>query len=137
ARAVVRRNAQMADLRRELKGTEIESAIKGRALVAASNELRHAKLELTTERRWSQALNEVRKRFGQDEANIYRDGDKLLIQLKKVGFAPGSATVPENSRPLLTKVKGVIQELHAKDVLVEGHADATGTQQENKKVSAR
>ncbi len=90
---------------------------------------------LRSEREWNQAIEEARAEFSEEEADVYRQGDKLLIRLKKMNFDSGSAEVPDQSRELLTKVGTVIEELNARQVEVQGHTDATGSAAINQKVS--
>ncbi|MBX3020927.1 MAG: OmpA family protein [Bdellovibrionales bacterium] len=136
ARGVVERNNRMADMKAELTGTALEAEVNRRALATSAADLRRLKNEVSNERELEQAVANVREKFTADEADIYRDGDRLLIQLKQIGFQPGSAQVPEGSKPLLTKVKAVIEGLHPQELVVQGHADATGSANTNKKISA-
>lgn len=135
ARELVRRNDRAAGREAELAGAELEAELNRRALVSSAVQLQQTSGELAEERSLSTALDEARKRFSSDEADVYRDGDKLLIQLKKMGFPKGGADVPAQSRPLLSKVKGVIDELKAEDVVVRGHADAAGSPKVKRQVS--
>lgn len=135
AREIVNKNNVMTRVRAELAGAELEAQARERALKSARAQLGQAKNNLRSEREWNQALDEVRQKFARDEADVYRDGDKLLIRLKTLGFGVGKAQVPASSKPLLAKVKGVIEDLHAKDVVVQGHTDATGTPKVNERVS--
>jgi outer membrane protein OmpA-like peptidoglycan-associated protein len=90
---------------------------------------------LRSEKEWNETLNEARSEFSEDEAEVYRQGDKLLIRLKKVDFPTGSAAVPDRAKPLLGKVSSLIEELNAENVEIQGHTDSTGPAQLNKKLS--
>lgn len=135
ARELVARDAELANTRGELKGAELEVAVKSRALVESTKQLNEREAELRTERAMNEALAQVREKIGPNEADVFRKGDKLLIQLKSVGFTSGSARLPEPSKSLLTKVKGVLKDLNPQDVVVEGHTDKTGSPTVNSKVS--
>jgi outer membrane protein OmpA-like peptidoglycan-associated protein len=132
---LIAQNRNLHDLRTQLHGSELESELKGRALTAKEMELRQVNSRLENEKEIQRTIAAVREKFGQDEANVYRDGDKLLIQLKKMDFKSGSAALPDDSRPLLSKVKAIIRDVHAKDVVVQGHADGTGSVKANQHVS--
>ncbi|HMN69856.1 MAG TPA: OmpA family protein, partial [Bdellovibrionales bacterium] len=132
------RNRTIAGLRGELQGAELEAAVAGQALAGKDAQLRGvaaANRSLRSEQEWNDAIEQVRGEFSEDEADVYRQGDKLLIRLKKIGFATGSADVPEQSREILSKVGSVISELNAKNVEVQGHTDSTGGPAINQKIS--
>jgi OOP family OmpA-OmpF porin len=80
-------------------------------------------------------MNEVRKSFNEEEANVYQQGDNLIIRLKKVAFKSGSATIPANSMALLSKVNSVITKLHPEEIEVEGHTDSAGPESNNMMLS--
>jgi outer membrane protein OmpA-like peptidoglycan-associated protein len=125
-------------LKGELHDSEIAANLKGQALVDKEAQLRGLSAQeaaLARDKRFNQRLAEARQQFKPDEAEVYRDGDKLLIRLKKVGFEIGKADLPARSMPLFAKVKTVIQELNAKDVVVEGHTDSIGKAAINKPLS--
>lgn len=86
---------------------------------------------------FQQAMDEVRKEFGEDEAEVYQQGDKLIIRLKKLQFASGKAQLPNSSAPLLAKVNDIIQRLGADSVVVEGHTDSMGSAKINKTLSQK
>lgn len=81
------------------------------------------------------ALEQAREEFSKDEAEVYRQGDKLLIRLKAVNFPIGRSELPTDALPLLAKVKGIAEDLHPQNVTVEGHTDSTGGRKLNMKLS--
>jgi outer membrane protein OmpA-like peptidoglycan-associated protein len=82
-----------------------------------------------------QALERARQEFNPSEAEVYQQGDKLLIRLKSINFATGKANLPSSSQSLLAKVTNVIQTLGPAAVVVEGHTDSTGSAKINQKIS--
>lgn len=90
---------------------------------------------LEQDRKLNEALEKARQEFSSDEAEAYRQGDKLLIRLKKVQFASGRSDLPAGSLDLLSKVKDVASGLNSQQVTVEGHTDSTGSKAVNKKLS--
>jgi len=77
------------------------------------------------------ALNDARKSFSRDEADVYQQGNDLVIRLKNIDFKSGSAMVPSQSMSLLSKVNATILELNSSKVIVEGHTDSTGGRDNN------
>ncbi len=135
---IVGRNKMISSLRSEAEGADLEARIANRELATKESALRglvKANKGLRSEQKWNEAMDEVRQEFKEDEAEVYRQGDKLLIRLKKINFPSGSAQVPARSKDLLGKVTNVIEELNAKNVEVQGHTDSTGSPQVNKKLS--
>jgi OmpA-OmpF porin, OOP family len=138
ARELIMRNEAITSLEADLMATQLEADATQRALAGRDAEARGLALSnraLLTEADWNRALEDARGEFDEDEAEVYRQGDKLLIRLKSVQFPSGSAQVPEPSREVLSKVTSVIEELNAKQVEVQGHTDSTGSPAVNKKIS--
>lgn len=73
--------------------------------------------------------------FKSSEAEIYRQGNTLVIRLKGLVFAPGSSSLTKTNFPLLAKVQNVIRDFGQSNILVEGHTDSTGTKSLNKQLS--
>lgn len=80
-------------------------------------------------------LKEAKAQFEPDEAEVLRDGDKLLIRLKGLNFPSGQADIVSGSYPLMTKVQTVIQSFGDTEVEVEGHTDSIGTRDVNARLS--
>jgi OOP family OmpA-OmpF porin len=81
------------------------------------------------------AVKDAEGMFDSSEADVYRQGDNLVIRLKKVKFPSGRADLPADSMPILTKVKTVMQDLSPSEVKVEGHTDSVGAANLNQKLS--
>ena len=79
----------------------------------------------------------VRGIFTGEEADVYRQGNTLLIRLKGINFDVGKAYIQPPHYPLLTKLQKAINIFGTKQVLVEGHTDTTGSQSYNKVLSKR
>jgi outer membrane protein OmpA-like peptidoglycan-associated protein len=81
------------------------------------------------------AIAKAEQSFGKDEAEVYRQGDKLLIRLKALNFKSGSANLPNGSIDLLGKVREVVTEFNPSAITIEGHTDSTGNPAANMKLS--
>lgn len=81
------------------------------------------------------ALDIASKQFTKSEAEVYQQGNNLIIRLKAINFATGQAALPSNATPLLRKVEMVAEGLEAKKVVVQGHTDSVGSKTMNQKLS--
>ncbi len=82
-----------------------------------------------------QALETARKEFSSDEAEVYRQGEKLLIRLKTMNFPSGRAELPATSLPILAKIKSITDDLKPQQIVIEGHTDSTGSARTNLELS--
>jgi OOP family OmpA-OmpF porin len=83
------------------------------------------------------ALQKAQGEFSTNEAEVYQKDNSLLIRLKSIGFASGSATIPANSDALLDKVQGIVQSLNPQSVVIQGHTDSVGSTAVNTKLSQK
>lgn len=84
---------------------------------------------------FDETLAKAQKMFNKDEADVYREGDKILIRLKSANFVSGRADVGQTAYPVLGKVKNLLSEVVAQNVVIEGHTDGTGSKEVNMKLS--
>lgn len=77
------------------------------------------------------ALEDSRKQFSKDEAEVYREGTNLVIRLKQLNFPTGKTDLPAASLELLAKVRTVAQELNPSRIQVQGHTDSVGGEKAN------
>ncbi|MEN8244443.1 MAG: OmpA family protein [Thermodesulfobacteriota bacterium] len=93
--------------------------------------------KLEEERKFSQKFIEIQHAFGADEADVYKRGNQLIIQLKGIQFPSGNAIIiPENFQ-LLSKVQEAIKTFDDPSVVVEGHTDSIGDNESNQKLSQK
>jgi len=117
----------------ELESTRSNLQETGSALL-----LQNQQLEMSsTQVRFQQAMDRAVQEFSDDEAEVYRQGKKLIFRLKKMNFASGASTIPESSKPLLTKINDIIRFVGAEIVAVEGHTDSVGAAELNKELSTK
>ncbi|MBD66323.1 MAG: hypothetical protein CME62_14020 [Halobacteriovoraceae bacterium] len=102
------------------------------ATVAAQNE---EYSEAQKKIKFQQELDSVVSNYSEDQAEVYQQGDKVILRLKDIGFAVGSAEIPEKSKELLSKIDETIERLNANELTIQGHTDATGSNQLNEKLS--
>lgn len=128
---VAAKDAQLKNVRGELSATQgaLEGSVDSNvALLAAQQKLEAEK-----------ALNEkyeiARKEFNPNEAEVYKQGDALLIRLKGMEFPSAKATIQERNKPLLGKVQKVMEDFGSSTVMVEGHTDSVGGKKVNDRLS--
>lgn len=131
-------NAELQAYQNELGSTRDEISKKDQELSMSEQELQKREAELAKaekERQFQLALASAQEKFSKNEADVYRQGDKILIRLKKMEFPVGAATVPEKSKQLLDKVATVAKDLSPQQVIVEGHTDSIGPAELNDRIS--
>lgn len=121
---LARQNQKINSLQSNLGEAQGSLEVMG-ATVASQNQLV----------RLQQSLEKARKEFSKDEAQVFQQGDTLLIRLKKMNFAVNRSELPQESLETLAKVKSVIEDLGSSKVVVEGHTDSTGGEKVNQAVS--
>lgn len=125
------RSEQIEKQRNEMArdASKISARDNAIAVLASSNE------KLSARSRLDRSLERARKVFNPEEAEVYRQGDRLIIRLKQIQFPSGRSELPESSFTTLSKTKEVIALLGAEDVKVEGHTDSVGGKALNQKLS--
>ncbi len=110
-----------------------EIGMLGRRITAQNRELAATTSELILQR----ALDSARAKFNDKEADVYQQDERLLLRLKSLGFASGSAVLTPQAFPTLNKVVVVAEDLGPADVLIEGHTDAVGSALVNSEISQK
>jgi outer membrane protein OmpA-like peptidoglycan-associated protein len=124
---IVNQNLQIGSLKSELAGANQEARQMQSSLADKEQRLKGLSLQ--------ESLAKARKEFSPDEAEVYQQGDKLLLRLKAMHFPSGKAELPTASLSLLAKVKEVAEDLGPQSVVVEGHTDSTGKASTNQLLS--
>ncbi len=83
----------------------------------------------------TQEMQQISKNFANEEAEVYSQGNRVLIRLKGMKFPSGRAELPGDSVALLEKVRKAADSLDAQQIVVEGHTDAVGSPSVNKALS--
>lgn len=94
---------------------------------------KYSQLEQKDEK--NKKFESVRELFDEEEAKVYRQGDSLVISLKKINFAVNKSDIPNLSFASLKKVQSAIRTFDEPSVIVEGHTDSTGDAGLNKELS--
>jgi len=131
ATKLVRQDRQIDSLEAEVKTSNDTVAAQSANLKQKTEELNSAGNTISAQ----QALDESRGRFTDEEAEVFQQGNRLVIRLKNMSFPSGSANLPADSLSLLAKVNDVAQRLNPKEIAVEGHTDSTGAAELNERLS--
>lgn len=126
---------QLGEVNQEVGSMSQALEDREQALAAAKADREQVMASAQAERQMREALDKARRQFSSSEADVYQQGDKLLIRLKAIHFPVGSANLPSTSMALLSKVRSVAEELGPQAVVVEGHTDATGSPAINSRLS--
>lgn len=101
----------------------------------ATQSKRNMKLESQA---WlNEEYEKARKEFTENEADVYKQGDKLILRLKGLSFANNKSEVRSDSFALLAKVQKVISDIGDSEVIIEGHTDASGGKKLNEELSSK
>lgn len=101
-----------------------------KAVAKERNQLKHREQQ-------DKAVSDAAAKFDPSEAEVYRQGENLVIRLKQVNFGSGRSDLPAQSMPVLGKVKSVLQGLHPQAIMIEGHTDTVGSAAKNQTLSEK
>jgi OOP family OmpA-OmpF porin len=99
------------------------------------SKLQNRQSRLEAEKALNEKYEAARKEFAGNEAEVYKQGDALLIRLKGMEFPTAKSTIEDRNKPLLEKVQKVMEDFGASSVVVEGHTDSVGGKKINDRLS--
>ena len=135
---VAAKDSQLNAVSSELQNTQGELSSTQTALagsVTANSALMTEQQKLEAEKQLNEKYEVARKQFTSKEAEVYKQGNALLIRLKGMEFPSAKATIQPKSKELLEKVSTVMGDFGASAVTVEGHTDSVGGKQVNDRLS--
>lgn len=135
---VAAKDSQLSSVKGELDATQdaLEGTVdKNVALMTAQQKLEAEQKKLEAEKAFNAKYEAARKEFAANEAEVYKQGDALLIRLKGMEFPSAKATIQPKNKELLSKVQKVMEDFGASNVTVEGHTDSVGGKQINDRLS--
>lgn len=135
AEKVQAQQAEIEAIRRQQQ--EHASAIKEQivSLEGLTREEQTPKERFMGETRSHQLFNQVRTYFEPNEAEVYRQGNQLVVRLKAIKFSVGEHVVLPKNYALLSRVQRAIQAFGEPDVVIEGYTDSTGSYAFNQQLS--
>lgn len=124
------------DMRDKTLETQVENILGSIAALQEDHRFMIDKVKAQdAEKRFNQLFSEVRSFFDSDEAEVYKQGSKLVIRLKAIQFPVGKYVIMPDNYSLLTKVQRAIRTFGEPDVIIEGHTDSTGSEINNQLLS--
>ncbi len=75
--------------------------------------------------------------FSPSEANVYRQGHNVLLELHAFNFPSGSSEIQSENFALLDKIVNAIRAFPNPSVVVSGHTDSVGSNEINQNLSQR
>ena len=117
---------------------EIDSLKQQVAVLEGKTREEQAAVErLEAEKRFNELFNQVKAYFTSDEAEVYKQGNRLIIRLSAMQFPVGQAVIMPSNYGLLSKVQRSIRTFGEPSLVIEGHTDSTGTEEVNEHLSHR
>ena len=114
----------------DLEGQTREARVAKERLAVASQVVQ---ARLDVERQFDQ----VTAQFTREEAQVYKQGNRLVIRLQAMQFPVGKEVIMPTNYPLLGKVQRAVRRFDGPEVTVEGHTDSTGSAAINQHLSQR
>ena len=115
---------------------EIESLKQQVAMLEGKTQKEQAAKErLEAEKQFNELYTEVKGYFTSDEAEVYKQGNRLIIRLRAMQFPVGQAVIMPSNYGLVSKVQRSIRTFGEPDVVIEGHTDSTGSPELNEHLS--
>jgi outer membrane protein OmpA-like peptidoglycan-associated protein len=134
--------AENRDLQEEIKmnrqrivGLEDEIVDLDERLGGAREERVMLAQQLAMQERVREQVRQVDAMFDRQQAQVFREGNDILIRLIGLGFPVGTATIEPRHRELLAQVQKAIRVFPRSQLIVEGHTDSHGSDDLNLKLS--
>jgi outer membrane protein OmpA-like peptidoglycan-associated protein len=115
---------------------EIESLKQQVASLEGKTQEERAAIErLEAEKQFNELYTQVKGYFSADEAEVYKQSNRLIIRLRAIQFPVGQAIIMPSNYELLSKVQRSIRTFGEPAVVIEGHTDSTGSDEVNDHLS--
>ncbi len=129
--------AEMETQRKQIAAIEGKSKEVQRERELIAMQEKEAKARLESERRFQMLFDEVQGMFAQNQAEVYKQSDNLVIRLKAIQFPVGKDLIMPDNYALLSTVRNAIRTFGNPEVVIEGHTDSTGSSAINEQLSKK
>jgi len=122
-----------------LESEQLRTQATGEQLSAERTTAKELALEagdLKSADKFNRSFEAARKEFSAEEAEVYRQANKLVLRLKSLEFPANQSVLRGGNFPLLAKVAKEIKGFENSTVVIEGHTDSDGGKEANIKLSA-
>ena len=99
--------------------------------------LEDEKGQLANQQKFNGLFTKAQDAFSADEAEVFKQGNKLVMRLKGFDFSNGTAVIEPKNYALLNKVGPVAQSFGKSTIVIEGHTDAVGSAASNQQLSEK
>lgn len=128
-----RQKRQISGLKAETATTEMQLEQSQRQLTVAEQE----KMRLARKEALLSKAEAVRSELTPQEAEVFAQGENLMIRLKGLQFPTNQSTLGPRNQALLKKVRDALQGMEVSKVRVEGHTDSIGSEDRNRELSQK
>jgi outer membrane protein OmpA-like peptidoglycan-associated protein len=90
---------------------------------------------LAAEQRREDRVRRVENLFGENEAQVLRESNQLVIRMIGLNFSSGSANIETQHYALLSKLQTALSEFPEAPITIEGHTDSYGEDAKNLSLS--
>ncbi|MGI9331420.1 MAG: OmpA family protein [Gammaproteobacteria bacterium] len=125
----------LAERSRQVAGLEEEIRELDTRLGGANAERRDLVRQLEADARVREQFDVVQTLFTPQDADVLRDGDRLIVRLVGLRFASNSAQLNADAQALLQRLETAIEIFPRSEILVEGHTDSSGSPERNQSLS--
>ena len=120
----------------ELLMKEKSDALEGQIAEAAKKQEEMAR-KLAWQDEVKRKFDKAYEIFGEDQAQVFRQGDDVIIRLYGLTFPVGKAEIAPEYYPLLGSVQDAMNLFDNANIIIEGHTDAQGGDKINQELSEK
>ena len=90
---------------------------------------------LEAQARVKEQFEQVEKMFSSYEARVFREADTIILRLVGLNFDSGASQIKPENFDLLAKVEKAIDVFPRSELIINGHTDSHGSDDQNQKLS--
>lgn len=136
---VAEKQVQIDDKNVQIENKDDQLHVKSVQIAHKDGAIEDLKAEnsgLENEQAFNRRFEEARQEFLKGEAEVYKQGNTLVVRLRGLEFPTSQAVLKGSNFPLLAKVQKVIRSFGSTSVVVEGHTDSNGGKELNERLSS-
>ncbi|WP_372643605.1 OmpA family protein [Ancylomarina sp.] len=110
----------------QIKQIAAMGSMQKEQIADASIKQQMLKDQIAYEEKVAKKFDEVFNMFDMNEANVFRQGNDIILRMTGFNFDIGSAEVKPENYPLLAKVQKAINIFSESKIVIQGHTDSRG-----------